>query len=306
MPTPKLVCPKVCSFLALVIASTIVFLPGAAFSLEHSFESSVEHQVILLWPQGAPGSEGKTSEEAVRVTPEGDNVVSSVHRPSITAYLPAKDRATGAAVLVVPGGGYAELWMDHEGYRIAQWLSDQGVAGFVLKYRLPKEKGSTYTIEGHALPDIQRALRLVRNRAAEWGIDPQRIGVMGFSAGGHLSALASTRFDSGKSDAGDPIDRETSRPAFQALIYPGVPQDLKVSKDTPPAFLLCGGDDRSDIAEGLPELYLTLRRAGVSAELHVFAGVGHGFGLRESNQGPVAAWLDLFYRWLGAQNFLGK
>jgi len=265
-------------------------------------------KVILLWPNGAPGSAGKTAEEKVRMSPEGDRVVSSVHHPSITVYLPSKDNATGAAVVVVPGGGHRELWMDHEGYRIGQWLSDRGVAGFVVKYRLAKEPGSTYTIEGHSFADVQPAIRLVRSRATEWGIDPQRIGIMGFSAGGELAALASTRYDSGGASTADPIDRESSKPSFQALIYPGIPQDenAKLSKDTPPAFLLCGEDDRIDISQGLPELYLAFKRAGVSAELHIFAEVGHGFGLRDSNHGPTAAWLQLFYGWLGQKGYLAK
>jgi acetyl esterase/lipase len=284
-----------------------LLLLASVFSVGQS-QSSLEHPVILLWPGGAPGSEGKTGDETVRVTPEGDHVVSNVHRPSITVYLPAKDKASGAAVVVMPGGGHVELWMDHEGYRIGQWLSDHGVAAFVLKYRLAKAKDSTYSVEGHSLPDAQRALRVVRSRAAEWGIDPERVGVMGFSAGGNLAAIVSTHFDAGNTSAADPIDRQSSRPDFQALIYPGLPQDetAKLSKQTPPAFLLCGADDRSDIAEGLPALHLALRRAGVVSELHVFAGVGHGFGLRDTNHGPVAGWLDLFHGWLDAQGFLKK
>jgi endo-1,4-beta-xylanase len=266
--------------------------------------ATAQSQVDLLWPNGAPGSEGKIAEETTRVTPEGDHVVSNVHHPSITVYLPAKGKASGAAVVIVPGGGHRELWMDHEGYRVGQWLSDHGVAGFVVKYRLAREPGSTYTIEGNALPDVQRAIRLVRSRAAEWGVDPKRIGVIGFSAGGQLAALASTRYDNGDSSAVDPVDRESSKPAFQGLIYPGIPQEMKLSKETPPAFLLCGEEDRPDISEGLPQLYLDLKRAGVSAELHVFAGIGHGFGVRESNHGPVAGWLELFYGWLGMRGFL--
>jgi acetyl esterase/lipase len=277
---------------------------GMVLAVLCSVRAVAQPSVALLWPNGAPGSEGKTAQETVRVTAEGDHVVASVHRPSVTVYLPAKGKATGAAVVIIPGGGHSELWMDHEGYRAGRWLSDHGVAGFVVKYRLAKEPGSTYTIDGNELPDVQRAIRLVRNRAAEWNVDPKRIGVMGFSAGGELAALASARYDSGNAGAADAIDRESSKPAFQALIYPGIPQEMKFSKETPPAFLLCGGDDRPGIAEGLPELYLEMKRAGISAELHVFAGVGHGFGVRESNHGPVAGWLELFYGWIGEQGFL--
>ncbi len=283
---------------SLLLAAPVLFTSIAAWA--------ADPQLIQLWPNGAPGSEGKTAQERVRISPEGDHIVSSVHHPSLTVYLPSKEKATGAGVVIIPGGGHRELWMDHEGYRIAQWLSDHGIAGFIVKYRLAAEKGSTYKVERESLADVQRAIRAVRSRAAEWNIDPQRIGVIGFSAGGQLAALAATRFDSGIPGAADPIDRESSKPAFQALIYPGLPADenQRLSKDTPPAFLLCGEDDRPDISQGLPELYVALKRTGVSAELHVFAGVGHGFGLRDANRGPVAGWLDLFYGWMGKQGFL--
>jgi len=196
------------------------------------------------------------------------------------------------------------LSIDHEGYDVAKWLSGHGVAAFVLKYRLAKEKGSTYTVEGDELNDIQRAIRVVRSRAAEWKIDPARVGVMGFSAGGELAVLASMRYDDGKAGATDAIDRESSKPAFQALLYPGLPKEIKLTKDTPPAFLLCGAEDRENISQGLPEYYLELRKAGVSAELHVYAGVGHGFGLRWSNRGPVSDWPTLFLGWLETKGFL--
>lgn len=263
----------------------------------------VEQQAILLWPKGAPGSEsnrseGKSSEEIVRLNENGEHIVSAIHQPSIIPYLPAKDRFTAAAVIIAPGGGHKELWMDHEGYNVARWLSGHGVAAFVLKYRLAREPGSPYTIEGSALPDLQRAIRLVRHHAAEWGLDPERVGVMGFSAGGELAALASTRYDGGTSSAADPVERESSRPAFQALLYPAIPHDMRLSKQTPPAFLACGEDDRQDVAQGLPELYLALKRAGVSAELHVYAGVGHGFGMRESNGPAVSGWPQLFLEFL--------
>jgi acetyl esterase/lipase len=259
---------------------------------------AAEPQVVPLWPIGAPGSEGKTAEEAVRIAPGGDHVVSSVHRPSLTAYLPLKETATGAAVVIAPGGGHSELWMDHEGYNVAKWLSEHGVAAFVLKYRLAREKGSNYTIEGHAFADMQRAIRMVRNRAGVWGIDPLRIGVMGFSAGGELAALAATRYDTGAENAPDPIDRESSKPAFFALLYPAIPKEMKLSKETPPAFLACGENDRLNISQGLPQLYLSIKQAGGSAELHVFAGAGHGFGLRETTKGAVAGWPARFREWL--------
>jgi acetyl esterase/lipase len=271
-----------------------------------SLTAAAEPQVVLLWPDGAPGSEGKTADEISRTSPQGDHIVASIHRPSLTVYLPSKETATGAAVVIAPGGGHSELWMDHEGYNVAKWLSEHGVAGFVLKYRLAREKGSTYTVEGESLADTQRAIRLVRSRAAEWGVSPDRVGVMGFSAGGGLAALAATRYDAGSPGAADAVERQSSKPSFQALLYPAIPRGMQLSKETPPAFLVCGENDRLDISQGLPELYLALKKAGASAELHVYTGVGHGFGLRETTKGPVAAWPARFHDWLDARGFLKR
>jgi acetyl esterase/lipase len=282
---------------------------GLAFSvaaLAGALLAAAEPQAVSLWPNGAPGSEGKTAEEATRVSPQGDHIISSVHRPSITVYLPSMETATGAAVVIAPGGGHSELWVDHEGYNVAKWLAAHGVAGFVLKYRLAREKGSTYTIEGTALADTQRAIQLIKSRAAEWGVRADRIGVMGFSAGGELAALAGTRYDDGDPKAADAIDRLSSKPAFMALLYPAIPKEMRLSRETPPAFLACGENDRQDISQGLPELYLAMKKAGVSAELHVYTGVGHGFGLRETTKGPVALWPSRFLEWMDAKGFLKR
>jgi acetyl esterase/lipase len=281
---------------SLAVALCVFALCGAA----------AEQNVVLLWPNGAPGSAGKTAPEKVRLTPDGEHVISSVHQPSLTVYLPPRETATGAAVVIAPGGSHVELWVDHEGYEVAKWLSAHGVAGFVLKYRLARERGSSYTVEGNSLPDMQRAIRLVRSRATEWGLDPERVGVMGFSAGGEVAARAATQFDAGNAAAADPIDRQSSKPAFQALLYPGLPQNLPVSKDEPPAFLLCGDQDRPGISEGLPELFIQLKHAGVAAELHVYAGVGHGFGIRSANKGAIAGWPDRFREWLGTLGYLQR
>ena len=248
-------------------------------------------RVLALWPNGAPGSESKAKEEEkyrISGSPQAANddvlIISSVHRPSITLFLPPKKIATGAAIVVAPGGAFRELWITDEGYRVGEWLSARGIAALVLKYRLPRERGSTYTMEGDSLADIQRAIRTVKSRAAEWDIDPERVGVMGFSAGGMLAGLAGTRFDEPVKHAVDGIDQVSAKPAFQALIY-GTPflgplsVQTKIPKDTPPTFLLCGADD--PVSAKYPEVFRMLKDAGVSVELHIYAGMGHGFQSRE-------------------------
>jgi acetyl esterase/lipase len=287
----------------IAIASVSVFLSMAYAAM------AADPQVVYLWPNGAPGSEDKirddkTGDEKVQVRPAGDHVISNVHKPSITVYLPPKEAATGAAVVIAPGGGHSNLWVDHEGYNVAQWLSGHGIAGFVLKYRLAREKGSTYTIEGTSLSDTQRAIKLVKSRAGEWGVDAERIGVIGFSAGGELAALAATHVDAGKPDAADPVDRFSSKVGFFGLMYPAIPSDMPLSKDMPPAFLLCGENDRQNISQGLPELYIAMKKAGAQAELHVYTKVGHGFGVRATTKGPVAQWPQRFYDWMDARGLL--
>lgn len=282
-----------------VVAAALVLA-----SVSHGQSGAATPVVVPLWAEQVPGSDGKSGDEHIRVTDTGAHVVSNVHRPSLTVYLPDNDRASGAAVLVIPGGGHREIWMDHEGYNVARWLSDHGIAAFILKYRLAREPGSTYTIEGNALIDTQRALRLIRHRAKEWKVDPARLGVIGFSAGGELAALASLRFDQGLASATDPIDREGSKPAFQALIYPGHSAIIQPTSESPPAFLACGYKDRPDISEGLANVYLLFKKAGVPAELHIYSEVGHGFGLSAANKGSVASWPDRFYEWLDGRGFL--
>ena len=177
----------------------------------------------------------------------------------------------------------------------------------VLKNRLvrddanPADAPQPYTIERDSLADAQRAIRLVRSRATEWGIDPARVGIIGFSAGGELAALAAMRSDAGKAQAADPIDRSSSRPSFQGLIYPGQSQKISPARGAPPACLVCGADDRPDISQSLPKVYLLFKEAGVPVELHIYAGVGHGFGLRP---GPAAGWPDRFREWLVNQKFI--
>jgi endo-1,4-beta-xylanase len=268
--------------------------------------SASQSKEIPLWPNGAPGSEGKSGPEAVRLAENGERVVSNVHQPSITPYLPPKEKSTGAAVIIAPGGGHRELWTDHEGHNVARYLSARGVAAFVLKYRLAREANSTYTVDDHALADTQRAIRLVRSRAPEWNVNTSRVGVMGFSAGGELAALASMRFDGGNKEAADAIERESSKPDFQALIYPGSSRRFAPTKDSPPAFIVCGYGDRPDISQGMAEVYLKFKQVGVPAELHIYADAGHGFGVRDNNTKAVGKWPARFEEWLADLGFLQK
>ncbi len=256
-------------------------------------------EVVPLWPAStSPGVP-----EKVRITEKGEHVVSSVHQPSLTIYLPAAGTATGAGIVICPGGGHRELWMDHEGYAVAEWFAAHGVAAFVLKYRLAREEGSTYRVEVEALADAQRALRLVHTRAAEWQVNPARVGIIGFSAGGELAALAAAHGDDGQAGAPDAIERAGSKPAFQGLIYPGNSKSIQPAKDAPPAFLVCGYEDRPDISQGLAEVSLRFKQAGVPAELHIFTGVGHGFGARP-NPLPVGAWPERLREWLAGRGLL--
>jgi endo-1,4-beta-xylanase len=266
------------------------------------------HPVVPLWPNGAPGSEARKNEPEKTT---GSNV-SNIHNPSLTVYLPAKDSATGAAVIVAPGGGHQRHAIQHEGYNVAQWLADHGVAAFILKYRLAKDEANPagspqpYTVDRDALADAQRAFRLVRSRAQEWGVRPDAIGIIGFSAGGEVALLAATRGTDAKLQPTDAVDRQSARANFFGLIYPGgLPRtDIELTKETPPAFLAAGYGDRQNISEGLAEFYLKCKRAGVLAELHMYAGAGHGFGVRDTNKSPSGAWIARFHEWMADRKFL--
>lgn len=277
---------------------SVGFLTAAA-ALTTFGAAPADRPVLPLWPEGAPGSEARKGEPEKF---DGDKV-SNIHHPSLTVYLPPKDKATGTAVIVVPGGGHRVLVMNHEGYNVGQWLVQRGIAAFVLKHRLAKDASapegqSPYQWDVHGLADGQRAIRLVRSRAAEWNIDPTRVGILGFSAGGEIAFLSAMRAAPGEEPTADPIQRQSARPDFQALIYPGKSALIKPEKGAPPVFLAAGFNDRPDISEGLAHVYLLFKKAGVPAELHLYAGAGHGFGLRESNKSPAGAWPQRFVEWL--------
>jgi acetyl esterase/lipase len=262
---------------------------------------------IVLWPDGAPLAQGKAPTDI----------------PTLTPYLPAKDKATGAAVVVCPGGGYQHL-ADHEGGPVAEWLNTLGVTAFVLKYRL----GPTYHHPAMLL-DASRAIRTVRARAKEWGLDPQRIGILGFSAGGHLAATAGTHFSDGQADASDPIERVSSRPDLMILIYPVITMqqfthngsklnvlgkeptaelvkllsnEEQVTKNTPPAFLIHTMTDTAVPVENSMMFVAALRKAGVPFEFHIYERGPHGFGL--GTKDPIlATWPARCADWLSVHGF---
>lgn len=266
---------------------------------------------VLLWPNGAPGSEGKTTPERwiEGGTPDRFHRVTNIHRPSISVYLPPPENATGAAFIVCPGGGHRYLVVDLEGEFVANKLNAMGVAAFVLKSRLANAESSTYKADVESLADVQRAVRVVRSRAQEWRLDPARIGVMGFSAGGHLAALAENRFDTGKADSPDPVERLSSRPDFAVLAYPGfVSAATATAKEIPPTFVFVNNDDR--LSASAAEYYLALQKAKVDAEMHVFRRGGHGVGMTgrtpEFETMPESRWPDLLAAWMKDLGYLKR
>ena len=276
--------------------------------------AAADAPVEVLWPDGVPGAKG---------TAPGDT-------PKLTIYLPEKSKATGAAIVICPGGGYGHLAMDHEGHQIAQWLNSFGVAGFILQYR-HRNSGAGY---GHPAPlqDAQRAVRTVRSRAKEWGVKADRIGILGFSAGGHLTSTALTHFNDKVYEARDKIDKASARPDFGLLVYPVVSftepfthvgsrrnllgadaseelmekfsNEKQVTAQTPPCFLTHTWEDTGVPAENSIFFYLALRKAKVPAEMHLFAKGPHGFGLGKHIEG-TGAWPKLCQNWMKVSGFLG-
>jgi len=256
---------------------------------------------IPLWANGAPGFENRRNEPVEAK----DYWIRNIHNPSITVYLPPKEKATGAAVVICPGGGHRELVFKAEGVEAAEYLNSLGVAAFAVKYRLAREPGSPYSLEKHPREDGQRAMRLVRSRAREWGIDPNRIGMMGFSAGGEVVSLSAFSGTEGDPTAADPIDRLSARPDFLVMIYPGplgVPDTIP--RGAPPAFLLAADDDAC-CSGPVVKLLTGYRAAGIPVEAHLFTKGGHGFNMGyRSSLATLKGWPQRLADWMADSGLL--
>jgi acetyl esterase/lipase len=280
---------------------------------------TAEPLVVELWPGKAPGDIGIKGEETSRIHQSPlvgpTKLITNVTKPTLTIYRPAREKNTGTAMVICPGGGYWDLYWELEGEEVAAWLNSVGMTGIILKYRCPRRPGE---VKGEpALGpqlDAQRAVSLVRSRAAEWGIDPGRIGIVGFSAGGHLALATATNF---AKRLYEPIDDNVScRPDFAVMCYPGylkakdkdeIRPAIHVPRDTPPIFLAHASDDRESYGGSLSEnsalMYLALKRAGIPAELHIYATGDHDFGVRQNEKLP-SSWPRLCVKWLQSQKLL--
>lgn len=255
---------------------------------------------IPLWPNGAPGSAARRKEPEVA----RDYWVRNIHDPSLIAFPAAPAHRNGAAVVIMPGGAHEFLVWTNEGTKAAVALNRMGVTAFVLKYRLAHEPGSSYTVEGDAADDARRAIRWVRAHASDYGVDPGRVGAMGFSAGGELVSLIADNPEPTGRTVSDGVDRQSARPDFQILVFPG-PRGIPASAiaDAPPAFLVAGSRDPCCAAPSVA-LYEQLRKAGVSAELHMYADSGHAFNLDESDRISILHWPDRLNDWLADSGWL--
>jgi len=276
----------------LLIAAAVIALSLAA--------SAQTAQVIPLWTNGAPGFENRKDipEESK------DYWVRNINNPTITVFLPPKEKATGTAVVVAPGGAFRELVYVNEGVRAAEFFNSIGVAAFVLKYRLPQEPNSPYSME-NVRQDAYRAMRLVRSRASEWKLDPKRIGIMGFSAGGALVSLVAYAPGNGDPSAPDPIDRLNGKPDFQILVFPGGPEPKTITADAPPSFLIVASDDEYVCDKITLSIFEKLRAAGVRTEAVFLSQGKHAFNMNERpNLLTVMHWPQQLADWMHDSGYL--
>jgi acetyl esterase/lipase len=282
---------------------------------------SSEPVVIDVWPGKTPGDVGIKGEETSRIHQSPlvgpTKLITNVTKPTLTIYQPPPEKNSGAAMIICPGGGYWDLYWELEGEEVAAWLNSVGMTGIILKYRCPRRPGDERgePAFGPQL-DAQRAVSLVRSRAAEWGIDPKRIGIVGFSAGGHLAIATATGFAKRKYEPIDVVDRVSCRPDFAVMCYSGylkakdkneLAPGIHIPPDTPPVFLAHASDDRTSYGGSLSEnsavMYLALKGAGIPTELHIYATGDHDFGVRQNEKLP-SSWTHLCVRWLRSQGLL--
>jgi len=305
-----------------IISGILIVLGLSAASLQ----SMAQTEIIDLWPKGkVPNFKTSSVEEKSVTDANGILRISGVTVPTITAYIAPKEKATGAAVMICPGGGYGILAASHEGSDFAKWFNERGISAFVLKYRLPNEKAMTHQ---HEVPlmDAMQGMKLIRQHAGKWNIDLNKIGVMGFSAGGHLAATLSTHYNMGEKAS------EEAKPNFSMLIYPVISlspelahggsrdnllgpeksdelvkyysNEMQVSAKTPPAFLVHAMDDGAVPAENSIEYYLALKKLKIPAEMHLYPIGGHGYGFRTEGKGSLANWPAAMEGWLKAMGYM--
>jgi acetyl esterase/lipase len=295
--------------------------PPRGLGLKFTYASEAppaEPTVVPLWPGKAPQDVGIEGEEYVKIFESPilkgpTRLITNVTKPSISVYLPPKEQNTGTAMIVCPGGGYHNLFWELEGEEVVAWLNARGMTGIILKYRCPRRPGEVKTEPplGPQL-DAQRAVSLVRSRASEWGIDPARIGMVGFSAGGHLTLATATNFEKRLYEPVDVIDQVSCRPDFAVCCYSGYlkakEQDaasptLRFPEKTPPVFFAHSSDDKISNSEHSVFAYVALKRAGIPTELHIYATGDHDFGVRQNGQLPET-WTDLCLKWLRSNGLL--
>jgi acetyl esterase/lipase len=283
-----------------------------------------DHPLIIeIWPGTVPNEAGDIGAEKIRMSPkldrekvevtESTRMLTNVTKPTIAMYRPEKDKDTGTAMLICPGGGYWNLYWELEGEEVAAWLNSRGITGIILKYRVPRRPDEPESEPARRpLQDAQRAVSLVRSKSKEWGIHPERIGIVGFSAGGHLAISTATSFDRRAYEPIDDVDKVSCRPDFAVAVYSGflkakekdeLASGLRVPAGTPPIFLAHGGEDIISSPEHSVFMYLALKRAGVPAELHIYASTTHDFGVR-TREHPYSTWTESCANWLRDQGLL--